>query len=67
MAQHSDFLAALDAPDRAELEHRLLERQSGHCFICPDSIDTRSTPVSREVGAWTAFVLMVAVLVAAGP
>jgi len=33
MAIHSEFLAKLDAEGRKALEKRLLERQSGKCFI----------------------------------
>ena len=39
MAVHSPFLAALDKQARSELERRLLERQSGKCFICDEPID----------------------------
>ena len=39
MAERSPYLGALDKEGRAALEHRLLERQSGKCFICDDVID----------------------------
>lgn len=39
MPEHSPFLASLDKEARAELERRLLERQSGRCFICDDQLD----------------------------
>jgi hypothetical protein len=35
----SRYLAGLDAEQRAKLEHKLLARQSGRCFICDDPID----------------------------
>ena len=37
MATHSKYLAGLE--DRTALEGRLLERQSGKCFICDNTID----------------------------
>lgn len=39
MATHSHYLARLTAPDRDALQARLLDRQSGRCFICDDAID----------------------------
>ena len=36
---HSAYLSGLDAEQRAQLEQKLLARQSGHCFICDDPID----------------------------
>ena len=39
MAAHSEYLAGLTLEDRTVLEGRLLERQSGKCFICDDTID----------------------------
>ncbi len=39
MAEHSAKLAYLNKEDRAALEKRLLERQSGKCFICDQTID----------------------------
>lgn len=39
MPVHSPTLAALDDDARAELEGRLLDRQSGRCFICDNVID----------------------------
>ena len=39
MAAHSEYLAGLTLEDRTALEGRLLERQSGKCFICDDTID----------------------------
>lgn len=39
MTAQSQFLASLDDNARTELEHRLLDRQSGRCFICDDRID----------------------------
>ena len=39
MATHSEYLAGLTLEDRTALEGRLLERQSGKCFICDDTID----------------------------
>ena len=39
MAAHSKYLAGLTLEDRTALEGRLLERQSGKCFICDDTID----------------------------
>jgi hypothetical protein len=39
MSVHSAFLAALSKEERASLERRLLDRQSGRCFICDDVID----------------------------
>ncbi len=35
----SKYLTTLNPDRRAELEHRLLARQSGRCFICDDPID----------------------------
>ena len=40
MAIHSEYLAGLTPEDRTALEGRLLERQSGRCFICDDIIDS---------------------------
>ena len=39
MADRSPTLAALDKEARTALERRLLERQTGKCFICDDPID----------------------------
>lgn len=39
MAERSAFLSALSKEERAGLERRLLDRQSGRCFICDDLID----------------------------
>lgn len=39
MTVHSRTLAALDRDARKALERRLLERQSGKCFICDEAID----------------------------
>jgi HNH endonuclease len=39
MAERSPYLAGLDKEGRVALEHRLLERQGGKCFICDDPID----------------------------
>lgn len=39
MAEGSQFLASLSKEDRSALERRLLERQSGKCFICDEAID----------------------------
>lgn len=39
MAQHSEYLGALDDTARKDLEKRLLERQSGVCFICSEAVD----------------------------
>ena len=39
MAAYSKYLAGLTLEDRTALEGRLLERQSGKCFICDDTID----------------------------
>ena len=39
MAQDSEYLASLDEAGRKDLEKRLLERQSGVCFICSEAID----------------------------
>ena len=39
MPVHSPFLASLDKPQRAELERRLLDLQSGNCFICDEPIN----------------------------
>lgn len=39
MPVHSPFLASLDKLQRTELERRLLDRQSGNCFICDEPID----------------------------
>lgn len=39
MPAHSLFLSKLKQPDRHELEHRLLSRQSGVCFLCEETID----------------------------
>jgi hypothetical protein len=39
MAVHSQFLAALSKDERTSLERRLLDRQSGRCFICDAVID----------------------------
>lgn len=38
MAQ-SRYLASLDAETRKQLERRLLDRQTGRCFICDEAID----------------------------
>src|SRR5439155_14277107 len=35
----SQYLAGLDAEQRARLEQKLLARQSGRCFICDQPID----------------------------
>jgi len=35
----SRYLASLGPDQRAELERRLLSRQTGHCFICDEKID----------------------------
>ena len=35
----SKYLGSLGAEARAELEQRLLIRQSGRCFICDEAID----------------------------
>lgn len=35
----SNYLASLDPAKRNELERRLLDRKSGHCFICDETID----------------------------
>ena len=35
----SRYLSSLDAPKREALEKKLLDRQSGRCFICDDQID----------------------------
>lgn len=35
----SRYLAGLDTEQRAKLEQKLLERQTGRCFICDDPID----------------------------
>lgn len=39
MADRSPTLAALDKEGRTALERRLLDRQSGKCFICDETID----------------------------
>lgn len=39
MSQHSEFLDRLSPGERAELEKRLSDRQSGKCFICGDAVD----------------------------
>jgi len=39
MAAQSQYLASLDEAGRKALEQRLLERQSGRCFICNKLID----------------------------
>src|SRR5437667_445884 len=39
MATHSSTLAALNTEERRALENRLLQRQSGNCFICNKVID----------------------------
>ena len=39
MAAHSPFITSLDEAGRKRLEQRLLERQSGRCFICNKLID----------------------------
>jgi hypothetical protein len=39
MAERSPFLAALSEEERASLDRRLLDRQSGRCFICDELID----------------------------
>ena len=40
MTTHSEYLAGLTLEDRTALEGRLLDRQSGKCFIC-DEWETR--------------------------
>ena len=35
----SKYLGGLGPDDRAQLEKRLLSRQSNRCFICDDAID----------------------------
>ena len=40
MSVHSAFLSALSKEERASLEKRLLDRQSGRCFICDDTVDS---------------------------
>jgi HNH endonuclease len=35
----SRYLAGLDAEQRVKLEHKLLARQTGRCFICDEPID----------------------------
>ncbi|MCI0622673.1 MAG: HNH endonuclease [Acidobacteria bacterium] len=39
MPVHSIYLAKLSGDQREDLKRRLLERQSGVCFICEESID----------------------------
>lgn len=39
MAIHSEYLAKLDVEERKALEKRLLDRQTGKCFICDEAID----------------------------
>lgn len=39
VATHSHYLASLTEGARGTLEARLLDRQSGRCFICDDAID----------------------------
>jgi 5-methylcytosine-specific restriction endonuclease McrA len=39
MASRSPRLESLDKEGRAALEKRLLDRQSGKCFICDEIID----------------------------
>jgi hypothetical protein len=39
MPTHSEFLSGLDKQSRADLERRLIDRQSGTCFICGEPID----------------------------
>ena len=39
MPSHSDFLDGLSAAEKADLEKRLHDRQSGKCFICSNPID----------------------------
>ena len=39
MTAHSEYLAGLTLEERTALQDRLLERQSGKCFICDDTID----------------------------
>lgn len=39
MAIHSPTLAAMNSDERHALERRLLQRQSGNCFICDKVID----------------------------
>ncbi|MBM4025759.1 MAG: HNH endonuclease [Planctomycetes bacterium] len=39
MTAHSPYLASLGEEDRKALEIRLLDRQTGHCFICDETID----------------------------
>src|SRR6266404_2425568 len=36
---HSKYLSGLNAEQRAQLEHRLHDRQKGRCFICDERID----------------------------
>lgn len=39
MTAHSVYLASLTTDDRSTLEGRLLEQQSGKCFICDETIN----------------------------
>jgi hypothetical protein len=39
MPSHSAFLAGLGNAEKADLDKRLCDRQSGKCFICDESID----------------------------
>ena len=39
MAERSETLQGQSQDDRAALERRLLDRQSGRCFICDEAID----------------------------
>jgi hypothetical protein len=36
---HSKYLSGLNVEQRAQLEHRLHDRQKGRCFICDERID----------------------------
>jgi hypothetical protein len=39
MSNGSKLLSSLTKDERGQLEHKLFERQSGHCFICDGQID----------------------------
>ena len=39
MTEQSSFLAELNSEQRRTLENRLLDRQSGKCFICNKPLD----------------------------
>jgi len=39
MPTHSEFLLRLDKQSRSDLERRLIDRQTGECFICGEPID----------------------------